>query len=862
MTSQLSDRHVRPRDSGGQPILWESSIAFLKISIAVIVAGVAAFEILLLLFAPEQTERALFAMGPVLVAGVAWLVLSCGRIKTALATLGMGVWAYITLISFYFGGVTGSSIIIYPLTIVLAGWLVGARAAVAVAVVTTLVTLGFVLGETWGILPAYPPTPPAMRWIIQGCVFILSAALISHVVRSYRDRLADVRELGRDLAQRTAKLQVIEADMNRAQAVAHVGSWVYDLADDNMQLSPETCRIFGLPKGTTGSSDSYLACVHPEDGTAVHGAWQAALKGDMPFDNEHRIRVGRRIRWVRQKAELEFDTAGKPQRAVGTTQDITERKRAEMALRRSESQLQGILSATADGILAVDRDGKVIQTNRRFAELWRIPPSLLDSKNDTALLNYVMEQLVDPQAFLEKVQALYASNTEAADIVNFKDGRIFERFTSPLILSGAIVGRVWSFRDITERCRAEAAREQLEVQLRESHKMEALGTLAGGIAHDFNNALAAVIGNLELARQDVGHGHPAQQSLDEIAKASNRAKDLVRQILAFGRRQVLERKRIALSPIVEESIRLLRATQPAGITLRCDFSPDTPLVMADAAQIGQVVINLCTNAWHAVEGQARPGVVEVRLEDYGHATGATHAAASALTLGNLRPGRYACLSVRDNGMGMDEATQRRIFEPFFTTKAVGKGTGLGLAVVHGIAQGHEGIIEIHSKPGEGTTFRFYLPAVEAVSPEIREPGGLAVHGHGGDAPRPQGGGGKQILYVDDDEALVFLMTRLLERQGYRVCGYTEPEKALAAVRADPMRFDLVVTDYSMPGISGLAVVQELKKIRVDLPVAMASGYLTDDLRAKALAAGVCELIYKPNTVEELCEAVARLVSVR
>jgi CheY-like chemotaxis protein len=225
----------------------------------------------------------------------------------------------------------------------------------------------------------------------------------------------------------------------------------------------------------------------------------------------------------------------------------------------------------------------------------------------------------------------------------------------------------------------------------------------------------------------------------------------------------------------------------------------------------------------------------------------------------LRPGRYARLTVRDNGRGMDEATRARLFEPFFTTKPVGEGTGLGLAVVHGIVKAHEASIVVHSQPGKGAAFSIFFPAADAAVPALagREP--LALGKIKGDALVLQGEG-KHILYVDDDEAIVFLMTRLLQRRGYRVSGYTDALAAVAAVRAEPGQFDLAVSDYNMPGMSGLDVAQALREIRADLPVALASGYITEELRAKAPAAGVCELIFKPNTVEDLCAVVVRLAS--
>ena len=391
-------------------------------------------------------------------------------------------------------------------------------------------------------------------------------------------------------------------------------------------------------------------------------------------------------------------------------------------------------------------------------------------------------------------------------------------------------------RNVTQRIREEEARREIQ-------KLESLGVLAGGVAHDLNNALAAILGNVELARQDAGPNHPALLSLDEIGKAGRRAKDIVRQILAFGRRQTLERKATSLTLVVVESARLLRATLPATVTLAVDCKSDTPAVLADATQIKQILLNLCHNALHAVQNQARAGKIEVRLE--------AHTQAEAR--GDLRPGRYACLSVRDNGSGMDDATRSHIFEPFFTTKPKGKGTGLGLSVTHGIVQAHEASIEVESTPGEGSAFRVYFPATDESVPEVTAP-----------APdtTPVHGKGKHVLYVDDEEAIVFLMKRILERRGFRVSVYCDPREAVAAARANPEQFDLVVTDYNMPEMSGLDVARALREIHADLPIVLASGYITEELRAKAPAAGVSALINKPNTVDELCEAVARYAYTR
>jgi len=328
--------------------------------------------------------------------------------------------------------------------------------------------------------------------------------------------------------------------------------------------------------------------------------------------------------------------------------------------------------------------------------------------------------------------------------------------------------------------------------------------------------------------------------LDEISKASRRAKDLVQQILSFGRRQQLDRKAASLALVVVETARLVRATLPATVSLNINCEPDAPAVLADATQIKQILLNLCGNAIQAIQDEGSTGKVEIDLR--------SHVQSEAVASSNLKAGCYACLTVRDSGPGMDEATRSHIFEPFFTTKPVGKGTGLGLAVVHGIVQAHEATVDVESTPGKGSAFRIYFPAIDAPVEEVIQSKASTV---------PVDGAGKRVLYVDDEEAIIFLMKRLLERQGFHVSGYTDPREAVAAVRDRPNHFDLVVTDYNMPGMSGLAVASALREIRADLPVVLASGYITEDLRQKAPAAGVRELIYKPNTVDDLCEAVAR-----
>jgi len=327
--------------------------------------------------------------------------------------------------------------------------------------------------------------------------------------------------------------------------------------------------------------------------------------------------------------------------------------------------------------------------------------------------------------------------------------------------------------------------------------------------------------------------------LQEVDKASQRAAQLVQRILAFSRQNEPQREILSLRPIVEEALQLLRSTLPAMIEMRSSYSVDLPNVSADSTQIHQVVMNLITNAAHAIgEG---PGYVSVSIESIQLAPESSAAA------GNLPPGRYVCLSVSDTGVGMGPETIDRIFDPFFTTKPAGQGTGLGLSVVHGIVRGLGGGITVHSAPMEGTLFRVYFPVAEH-----RQTEAMPVRHD------PSPGRGQRVMYIDDEDALVFLAKRTLERLGYHVSGFNDPSLALEAFRNDPGAFDVIVTDQSMPGMSGLHLSEAMLRIRADVPIVMTSGYVRASDRETALRIGVRHLIPKPNTIDELGHALVRL----
>jgi len=387
-----------------------------------------------------------------------------------------------------------------------------------------------------------------------------------------------------------------------------------------------------------------------------------------------------------------------------------------------------------------------------------------------------------------------------------------------------------------EKIRAEKRRSDLEVQLRQAQKMEAVGTLAGGIAHDFNNILTAIQGNSDLLLERRNFDSFEEESLEDIVQATIRAKNLVAQILTFSRREVPNRVNLSLGKVVDETIRLLRASLPAGIRIERTGLESRNTILADGTQIQQAIVNLCTNASHAMENDR--GLIEISLRETD--------GSDWKEVSEKRP--FVELSVRDNGSGMEPDLLKLIFDPFFTTKEVGKGTGLGLAVVHGIVKSHDAFISVSSEVGSGTLFRILFPVSEELE-KMKEELPTAV----------LTGKGQRILLVDDESMIVRMTSRLLERLNYEPVGFCDPQEAINSFEAAPDAFDLVLTDQSMPGMSGLDLVEAIRKVREDIPVVLCSGFLGNDFDERAERLGIRHVLQKPQRFDELSEVLGRLL---
>jgi PAS domain S-box-containing protein len=537
---------------------------------------------------------------------------------------------------------------------------------------------------------------------------------------------------------------------------------------------------------------------------------------------------------LQAKHELELLIEERTQDLTATNQsllqEIEERKRIQKALLESESKYKDLFENANDAIFLIDTDKNYIDVNRKAVEIFGY------SKEEFLNMN-IFDVIPEEQGAQSEMEFLRLSvkghYEKFTGKQRTKDGHFLEVevSSSAIIKDGKIVGSRDIVRDITER-------KRIEKQLRQAQKMEAIGTLAGGIAHDFNNILSAILGYTELALNDAEKESALYHSLKEVLRAGERAADLVTQILTFSRQAEQERKPVQVKLICKEALKFLRASLPTSIEIRPNIQSDS-LVMADPTQIHQVLMNLCTNAGHAM-GETG-GVLEVTLADVEPDADfmADHP--------EIKPGAYLELTVDDRGHVIPKYIMDRIFDPFFTTKEKGDGTGMGLAVVHGIVGSCGGTITASSEPGRGSSFKVYLPAVKRQT----EP-----HTY---AEEPIAGGTERILFVDDEPALVNIGKQLLESLGYKVSTRTSSLEALELFKAGADRFDLVITDMTMPKLAGDDLAKELMRISPETPVILCTGYSSRISLQQALAIGIRAFVSKPVLKKEIAETIRKVL---
>jgi PAS domain S-box-containing protein len=544
-----------------------------------------------------------------------------------------------------------------------------------------------------------------------------------------------------------------------------------------------------------------------------------------------------------RKGCFTIETIARWERLAGYLAVALSKFKAEEATEALRGQKELILSSAGEGILGLDTDGRHVFANPSAASMLGYEAHELIGKTGHDLYHHTKDGgLPYPEEECPICQTyrkgIYCRLTE--ELFWRKDGTSFPvRYSSAPIMDGdRIQGAVITFRDITQHRLMEEERAGLEARLAQAQKMEALGTLAGGIAHDFNNILGVILGYVEMAKYDAPEGTTLGSDLQQVLKATYRARDLVSHILTFSRQgQTQELRPISLGPIVKETLKLLRASLPSTIEIRRDISDKAGAVLGDPTQLHQILMNLCTNAAHAM--RPKGGVLEIRL------TSAELHAETAKNYEDLEEGKYVKLTVADTGHGMGQATLKRIFDPYFTTKEVGEGTGLGLAVVHGIVKRHRGAVKVFSDPGKGTTFEILFPKIDTPLEETTR------------VRREVPTGTERILFVDDEQSLTELGLKMLSRLGYQVTTKTNSLEALELFRSQSDAFDLVITDQTMPRMTGFDLTAKLQQIRRDIPIILCTGYSDTIDEKKANEMGIRAFIMKPIDRLKIAEAIRR-----
>jgi PAS domain S-box-containing protein len=673
-------------------------------------------------------------------------------------------------------------------------------------------------------------------------------------------------------------LRASEEQFRSALEHSPIGMGLVGLDGCWIMVNEAFCNLMGYDRSEI-LQRPFEEFTHPDDREAALERMKQLREEKLDaceFEKRYVHKQGNSV-WVRANVSLVRNPDGTPRHFIKQIQDITERRKAEQALVESNrryarheaalSTLSRTYALAAENLSKVLRD--IVEVVAWTLEVDRVGVWTYN-KSRTALVCLEFFQRPtnrhsEGQELTRKGFESYFSALEASEVVAVTqvstDPRTVELASAYLSPSGvgALLDtpirsregksgvlccehlggdRAWTADEQTFAIAvanllsllfSQLEQQSLQAQLRHTQKLEALGTLAGGIAHDFNNILGAIISFTEIVRMDHPQGTELRENLGEVLKACNRATGLVRQILAFSRRQDPIRVRMQLEPVVREALKLIRSTLPASISIQEEIAEGLPSVLADSNQIHQVVVNLCANAEYAMRGS--PGVLKVSLE---------------VKPGSVPKGsQWLHLSIADTGHGMSEALLQRIFDPFFTTKGPGEGTGLGLAVVHGIIQEHKGTIEVESRPGVGTTFRISFPASESESRE------RVI-----DLPRRVPGTGQRILFVDDEVALLNSARPLLEHQGFRVDACANPSQALERLRQDPAHYDAVVSDLTMPGLSGLELAREIRSIAPRVPILIMTGYAGDLTTDGVKQLGLSELVLKPIDFSVLAHKLA------
>ncbi len=677
---------------------------------------------------------------------------------------------------------------------------------------------------------------PEPFWNVKKVALLMSTLLGACTILLLLWRYVSIVQLNKSLnvsvdRQRRAEkqLRINEGVLNKAQEIAHLGSWHLDIKKNILTWSDETYRIFGLhPQEFDATYEAFLEAVHPDDRKMLTDTYTNAVKNNAPYECMHRVvRPNGEVRVVLERSDDIIDESGETTHSFGMTHDITAQVLAEEKLRKSQEEWEKTFNSIPDIITLQDKEMRIVRANRAASDFFEVDNADLIGK----YCYEVFRGITAPCHGCPLVETIKEGKNYAETIQHDNLGKIFQVSSSPILDENKELQLlVHIAKDITEY-------KKVEEELFQAHKMEAIGTLAGGIAHDFNNILTAIIGYSEIAKLDLPADSHARQDIDQVLKAGNRAAELVKQILTFSRKSDHRRELISPHLIIKEALKMLRSSLPTTIKLQEDIDVECGQIMAAPTNIHQIVVNLCTNSLHAMESEK--GMIHVGL--HRQEISADQIAGEP----GVSPGPIIVLEVADTGHGMDQATIKRIFEPYFTTKDVGKGTGLGLAVLRGIIQDYHGFIRVESEPGQGTTFYVHIPAVQQQAATIDKAA----------MDEPLATGTERILLVDDEVMIAHMNKAILTQLGYQVSATTDSLDALERIRRNPDQFDLVITDQTMPNLTGAELTQEILKIKDSMAIILCTGYSSVLSQEDALALGIKKYARKPVDMTTLAKIV-------
>jgi PAS domain S-box-containing protein len=735
----------------------------------------------------------------------------------------------IVYILFSSRGVHSIALLAIPLCLVFAGLALKKRGFLAFGVLTVISIVVIGMMEISGQLVNRLSYLTTFLDVIDISIILIVTAftvriLAVHIVRNMHTLIQserEVREQADVLKESEEKFRTLTEELPNMVFILKRGKIVY---------SNEKCEetIGYLRNEMSDPEFDVLSIVAPEyrdsfvqknkqlmDGEDV-GAYECAFlsKGD---DYIYCLQMSKVIHYGGEPAILSLVT------------DLTEIKRAQEEVQENQMRLASVITSAMEAIITLDEKKHICSFNPAASQMFGCP--------EYEAIGQMIDRFISFPPLIGEQRD--ASGVDLRSFIKELDGKVQlisgirvngETFPAEISLSQTRVNHEFVYtiilRDIADRLKSEERQRDLQAQLLQSQKMEAVGALAGGIAHDFNNFLSVIIGNSELVKLKLGEGHPAEKNIDEVLSGSERAHELIHQILAFSRKQDTKLRPLRLHYVLREGMKLLRASIPSTVDIKIDLPANGPFVLGDPTQLHQVLMNLCINAVHAMQGMNGKLVIRqknVVLDDR-----------AFLSSPDLREGEYALFIIQDNGCGMDGFTLKRVFEPFFTTKTPGKGTGLGLSIVHSIVKSHGGAVKIKSELGKGTQIEIYLPVIDAEDDPLQE-----------SQIKEKRGEAEKIMIVDDEQSLLCTLEEILKGLGYTPIPFNSSLEALQAFEQDPLRYDLVITDQTMPSMTGTLLAHRICLIRGDVPIILMTGYdqLEDPEKLKKL--GIRTVILKP-----------------